>query len=53
MRSIFSAWIRSPGHRANILGAFAEIGIGLRVGDLEGKTPAPTSGPRSFGSRAC
>jgi uncharacterized protein YkwD len=34
--SIFRAWMRSPGHRQNILGEFSQLGIGLRVGDLEG-----------------
>lgn len=34
--SIFRAWMRSPGHRENILGEFSQLGIGLRVGDLEG-----------------
>jgi uncharacterized protein YkwD len=36
VRSIFSAWINSPGHRENILGRYRQIGIGLRVGGLEG-----------------
>jgi uncharacterized protein YkwD len=32
-RSIVAAWMRSPGHRANILnGRFTEIGIGLAPG---------------------
>lgn len=34
--SIFRAWMRSPGHRENILGDFAEIGVDLRVGELGG-----------------
>ena len=36
VRSIFRLWMHSPGHRANILGPYDEIGIGLRVGNLEG-----------------
>lgn len=36
VRSIFSAWMHSPGHRENILGGYTQIGIGLRVGGLEG-----------------
>jgi uncharacterized protein YkwD len=36
VRSIFRAWMRSPGHRENILGRYEEIGIGLRLGRLEG-----------------
>jgi uncharacterized protein YkwD len=34
--SIFRAWMRSPTHRENILGDFAETGIELRVGELGG-----------------
>lgn len=49
-RSIFDSWMRSRGHRENILGAFEEIGVGLQVGRLDG-----FSGVRvwtqSFGSR--
>lgn len=33
---IFRAWMRSPTHRANVLGDFGEIGIDLRVGALGG-----------------
>ena len=36
MRSIFSAWMHSAGHRENILGPYGQIGIGLRVGGLDG-----------------
>ncbi len=39
-RSIFNAWLHSPGHRANILGRYVQIGIGLRVGGLEGRPDA-------------
>jgi uncharacterized protein YkwD len=39
-RAIFRSWMRSSGHRANILGPYREIGIGLRVGDLEGNAAA-------------
>lgn len=32
-RQIVAAWMRSPGHRANILnGSFREIGVGIAVG---------------------
>ena len=34
--SILRAWMRSPTHRENILGAFEEIGLDLRVGTLGG-----------------
>jgi uncharacterized protein YkwD len=50
VRSIFTAWMRSPTHRANILGDFEESGLSLAVGTLEG-----LSGTRvwteHFGSR--
>jgi uncharacterized protein YkwD len=52
VRNIFSAWIHSPGHRANILGGFEEIGIGLRVGTLEGNRGAHVW-TQEFGSRTC
>lgn len=52
VRNIFGAWIGSPGHRANILGDFEEIGIGLRVGSLEGNTGAHVW-TQEFGSRSC
>ena len=35
-RAIFRMWMRSSGHRRNILGPYEDIGIGLRVGALEG-----------------
>jgi uncharacterized protein YkwD len=37
VRSIFRAWMRSPGHRENILGEFSQIGVSLRVGTLAGQ----------------
>lgn len=37
VRSIFRAWMSSPGHRENILDDFAETGISLRVGTLSGQ----------------
>ncbi|HEY0318335.1 MAG TPA: CAP domain-containing protein [Solirubrobacterales bacterium] len=53
VRSIFSAWIHSEGHRANILsGAFQDFGIGLRVGRLEGISGAHVW-TQEFGSRSC
>lgn len=36
VREIFKLLIHSPPHRANILGPYAEIGLGLRVGSLDG-----------------
>lgn len=40
VREIFNAWIHSPEHRANILGHYSQIGIGLRVGHLDGHSNA-------------
>ncbi|HYP55928.1 MAG TPA: CAP domain-containing protein [Solirubrobacterales bacterium] len=34
--SIFRAWMRSPGHRENILAGFGQLGIGVRFGHLAG-----------------
>lgn len=36
VRAIFRAWIHSPEHRANILGPYSQIGVGLTVGRLDG-----------------
>jgi uncharacterized protein YkwD len=36
VRSIFVAWLHSPEHRANLLGRYSSIGIGLRIGGLQG-----------------
>ena len=33
-RSIFVAWLGSPGHRHNILGPYRDLGVGLRIGSL-------------------
>ncbi len=38
--AIFRAWIHSPEHRANILGRYTQIGVGLEVGRLEGHADA-------------
>ncbi len=40
VRSIFIAWMHSPGHRENILGRYGQIGIGLEVGGLDGYSGA-------------
>jgi uncharacterized protein YkwD len=52
VRSIFIAWMSSPGHRANILDGFREIGIGRRVGSLEGSSGAVVW-TQDFGSHSC
>lgn len=49
VRSIFRAWMNSPGHRENILDDFAQIGIGLRVGTLAGR-PQTHVWTQHFGS---
>jgi uncharacterized protein YkwD len=50
--SIFRAWMRSQGHRENILGPYEDIGIGLRTGVLEGYGGAHVW-TQEFGSRSC
>jgi uncharacterized protein YkwD len=50
VRSIFTAWIHSPDHRENILGPYRAIGIGMRVGGLEGHTGAHVW-TQEFGAR--
>ncbi len=37
VRSIFRAWMNSPGHRQNILGDYTQTGISLQVGTLAGE----------------
>lgn len=49
-RSIFRLWMRSTGHRENILGAYEDIGIGLQVGELEGNRGAHVW-TQEFGAR--
>jgi uncharacterized protein YkwD len=50
--SIFRAWMHSQGHRENILGAYADTGIGLQSGKLEGYGGAHVW-TQEFGSRSC
>jgi uncharacterized protein YkwD len=49
VRSIFTAWMRSPDHRANILGDFDETGLSLEIGTLEGN-PGTRVWAQHFGS---
>lgn len=51
-RAIFRAWLHSSGHRENILGPYADIGIGLREGTIEGADGA-TVWVQEFGSHTC
>jgi uncharacterized protein YkwD len=52
VRSIFTAWLQSPPHHANILGPYKEIGLALRVGELEGNDGAAVW-TQDFGSHKC
>jgi uncharacterized protein YkwD len=49
-RSIFQMWMRSSGHRRNILGPYEDVGIGLQVGSLGGKRGAHVW-TQQFGAR--
>jgi len=46
------AWLESPEHHANILGPYKEIGIGVNVGELEGREGAAVW-TQDFGSHKC
>jgi uncharacterized protein YkwD len=50
VRSIFHALLDSPSHRANILGSYDRIGVGLQVGRLNGRRNAHVW-TQHFGSR--
>lgn len=50
VRSIFRAWMASPSHRRNILGDYANVGIALETGNLEGN-PGAQVWAAHFGSR--
>jgi uncharacterized protein YkwD len=52
VRSIFTRWLESTEHHENILGPYKEIGIGLRVGKVEGYEGAAVW-TESFGSHQC
>jgi uncharacterized protein YkwD len=52
VRAIFTAWMESPEHHANILGPYKEAGMALRVGDLEGNEEAAVW-TQDFGSHKC
>lgn len=51
-QTIFKLWMNSAGHRQNILGPYRDIGIGLRVGALDGVGDAHVW-TQEFGSRDC
>jgi uncharacterized protein YkwD len=40
VREIFRAWLNSAGHRENILGNYHQLGIGLRIGAMDGRQEA-------------
>jgi uncharacterized protein YkwD len=51
-RQIVRAWMRSPGHRQNILNPrFREIGIGVRKGSPVGSGPPAATYTTTFGAR--
>ena len=52
-REIVDAWMRSPGHRANILnGSFKEIGVGVVLGaPVPGAMPVAATYNADFGAR--
>jgi uncharacterized protein YkwD len=50
--AIFTAWLQSPEHHANILGPYKEVGIGLRDGGVEGYEGAAVW-TQDFGSHKC
>jgi uncharacterized protein YkwD len=50
VRAIFRAWLSSPTHRKNILGEYADVGIALSTGNLEGH-PGVQVWAAHFGSR--
>jgi uncharacterized protein YkwD len=52
VRSIFTRWLESTEHHENILGPYEEIGIGARVGKLEGYEGAAVW-TQDFGSHRC
>jgi uncharacterized protein YkwD len=51
-RAIFGMWMRSHGHRENILGPYRDTGLGLQVGTLGGTRGAHVW-TEEFGSREC
>jgi uncharacterized protein YkwD len=52
VRSIVTSWLESTEHHENILGPYKEIGIGLRVGELESYGDAAVWA-ETFGSHTC
>jgi uncharacterized protein YkwD len=52
VRAIFNAWLNSPEHHENILGPYKEVGIGLRIGTVEGYEGAAVW-TQDFGSHKC
>jgi uncharacterized protein YkwD len=52
VRSIVTRWLESTEHHENILGPYTEVGIGVRVGRLEGFEGAAVW-TQSFGSHQC
>jgi uncharacterized protein YkwD len=40
VRQVFTGWVHSPGHLANILGDYEDLGIGFRIGAVDGAAGA-------------
>jgi uncharacterized protein YkwD len=49
VRAIFRAWVHSPEHLANLLGAYSQFGTGLAVGSVDGH-PGARVWTQHFGS---
>jgi uncharacterized protein YkwD len=50
VRKVFSGWVHSPGHLENILGDYDDLGIGFRVGPIDGVRAAHVW-TQDFGAR--
>ena len=48
---IMKTWMASPGHRANVLGRFSEVGIGIAAGTPVGGLNAAETYATEFGTR--
>ncbi|HEU5252813.1 MAG TPA: CAP domain-containing protein [Solirubrobacterales bacterium] len=51
-RFVFRLWMNSQGHRENILGSYDDIGIGMRIGEIDGERGAHVW-TQNFGISGC
>lgn len=51
-RFVFKLWMNSQGHRENILGPYDDIGIGIRIGAIDGERGAHVW-VQNFGIAGC